>query len=340
MGTSNSGASVGKSQTKEVRGVALVKSCHAGSGEKAPAQILTLVFKGEGGKGLREWPARLWEDPRGVGPSLSVGSLVLAEGTVVRHNQEPQLRLTRITPLKASPEEIQAYIPQSPLSSGQGMARLDAFMESLSEPHLKMFGLELLADPEIRSLLEKAPAAKRNHHAVVGGLLEHTLEIMEMGDRIAPVLHLNRDLLLLGLLLHDLGKCWEISSQPGFAYTDDGRLLGHMFLGCDAIRKTASKIPDFPGILLKLLQHFILSHHGEMSYGSPVLPATPEAMAVHMLDNLSGQIYAMRAAKGGDGDEWGYERNRGAQIWHKGSDPEALVKLWKDGDPSTGQGAG
>jgi len=339
MGTSNDVSSVGKSQTKEVRGVALVKSRHAGSGEKAPAQIMTLVFKGEGGKGLREWSARLWEDPRGIGASLSVGSLVLAEGTVVRHNQEPQLRITRLTPLKASAEEIQSYIPQSSLPSNLAMARIDAFMESLSEPHLRQFGLELLSDPEIRSLFEKAPAAKRNHHAVVGGLLEHTLEIMEMGDRIAPVLHLNRDLLLLGLLLHDLGKCWEISSQPGFAYTDDGRLLGHMFLGCDAVRRTAERIPDFPEIFLKLLQHFILSHHGEMAYGSPVLPATPEAMAVHMLDNLSGQIYAMRAAKGAAGDEWGYERNRGAQIWHRGSDPVAMVKLSAAGDHSPGQGA-
>jgi 3'-5' exoribonuclease len=339
MGTSNDVSTAGKSQTKEVRGVALVKSRHAGSGEKAPAQIMTLVFKGDGGKGLKEWPARLWEDPRGIGASLSVGSLVLAEGTIVRHNQEPQLRITRLTPLKASEEEIQAYIPQSSLPSGQAMDRIDAFMESLSEPHLKSFGLELLADPEIRSLFEKAPAAKRNHHAVVGGLLEHTLEIMEMGDRIAPILHLNRDLLLLGLLLHDLGKCWEISSRPGFAYTDDGRLLGHMFLGCDAIRRVAGRIPDFPEIFLKLLQHFILSHHGEMSFGSPVLPATPEAMAVHMLDNLSGQVYAMRAAKGADGDDWGYERNRGAQIWHRGSDPVALAKLSGAGDRSPGQGS-
>ncbi len=340
MGTSSDAGSAGKSQTKEVRGVALVKSRHPGSGEKAPAQIMTLVFKGEGGKGFREWPARLWEDPRGVGASLSVGSLVLAEGTVVRHNQEPQLRLTRLTPLKASEEEIQSYIPQSSLPSNIGMSRIDVFMESLSEPHLRRFGLELLSDPEIRSLLEKAPAAKRNHHAVVGGLLEHTLEIMEMGDRIAPVLRLNRDLLLLGLLLHDLGKCWEISSKPGFAYTDDGRLLGHMFLGCDAIRKTADRIPDFPVILLKLLQHFVLSHHGEMAYGSPVLPATPEAMAVHMLDNLSGQIYAMRAVKGADGDGWGYERNRGAQIWSRGSDPVALAKLTESENDSSGQGAG
>jgi 3'-5' exoribonuclease len=339
MGTSIDASTAGKSQTKEVRGVALVKSRHAGSGEKAPAQIMTLVFKGEGGKGLKEWPARLWEDPRGIGASLAVGSLVLAEGTVVRHNQEPQLRITRLTPLKASPEEIQSYIPQSTISSSLAMARIDAFMESLVEPHLKKFGIELMSDPEIRSLFERAPAAKRNHHAVVGGLLEHTLEILAMGDRIAPILRLNRDLLLLGLLLHDLGKCWEISSQPGFAYTDDGRLLGHMFLGCDAVRRTAGRIPEFPGTLLKLLQHFILSHHGEMAYGSPVLPATPEAMAVHMLDNLSGQVYAMRAAKGSDGDEWGYERNRGAQIWHRGSDPAELAKLSGKKDPSTGQGA-
>ncbi len=332
MGSPQSTSSQTKNPDKEIRGVALLKSRHAGSGERAPAQIMTLVFRDNSGKGLREWPAKLWDDPKKVGESLKVGGLVMAEGQIVRLNGEPQIRITRIAPLKASPEEVRDFIPQSALGAEGGLSRIEALLESLSDPWLGRFGSELLADSEIRALFSKAPAAKRNHHAMVGGLLEHTLEIMEMGDRIAPVLRLNRDLLLLGLLLHDLGKCWEISSDPGFAYTDEGRLLGHMYLGCEATRRVASRIPDFPPMLLKLLQHFILSHHGEYSYGSPVLPATPEAMAVHLLDNLSGQVFAMRAAKPPSGEDWGYDRNRGAQIWARGSD---LSTLSKSGSPET-----
>lgn len=308
--------------SKMVKGVAFVKSKSVQDAKNGPALFLDLVFRSESPGGpLREIPARLWDGADSVASRVEPGMLVYAEGQEIIFNGENQIRLARVQPLKAKPEEIREYIPQTTLSVSSGMDRLREYLESLEDPLLRSLGLGILSDPEVSAGLPLAPAAKKNHHATLGGLLEHTLEIMEMGHRIAPVLGLNRDLLLLGLFLHDIGKCWEISSQPGFSYTDEGRLVGHMYLGCEKVAQVARNIDGFPETYLRMVQHFILSHHGEFAYGSPVLPSTPEAIAVHFLDNLSGQVNAMRKVQPQDRDQWGFEKNRGAYIWKKGSDP-------------------
>lgn len=304
------------------KGVALVKTKTVNEGKNGPSMFLTLTFRGEGKGDLPvDYPARLWDNVAAVDPQIKVGGLVMAEGQVILYNNETQIKLSRIEALKATEEEIQAFIPRSQVETAPAMARIREYMEAFSDPHLRDFGLALISDPEVVERFPRAPAAKRNHHAMVGGLLEHTLEIMAMGNAVAPILSLNRDLLLLGLFLHDIGKCWEISSQAGFAYTDEGRLVGHMALGVEKCTQIARRLPDFPERTLRILHHFILAHHGEFEYGSPVLPATPEAMAVHMLDNLSGQVFAMRQVAASGPDGWGYEKNRGAFIYKEGSDP-------------------
>ena len=214
------------------KGVALVKTKTVNEGKNGPSLFLTLTFRGEKKEDPPvDIPARLWENAGSADPGIKVGGLVMAEGQLIMYNNEQQLRLSRIEPLKASEEEIAAFIPKSRVEGATGMARLREYMDSLSDSHLKAFGGEILRDPEVAELFPRAPAAKRNHHAMVGGLLEHTLDIMAMGDAVAPILSLNRDLLLLGLFLHDIGKCWEISPSAGFSYTDEGRLVGHMALG-------------------------------------------------------------------------------------------------------------
>ncbi len=309
---------------KIVKGVAFVRSKSLQEGQTGASLVLGLVFKSSRGAGLTtEYSARLWENPEKVASVVRVGGLVVAEGQEYAYNGETQLRLSRVEPLNATEEEVRSFVPKGTADAEEGMGRLRTYMESLGDPLLRQFGLNMLDDPEIRIRFPSAPAAKKNHHATLGGLLDHTLEILEMGSRVAPVLSLNRDLLLLGLFLHDIGKCWEISSRPGFSYTDEGRLVGHMYLGCEKVAQVARRIDGFPETYLRVLQHFILSHHGEMAYGSPVLPSTPEAMAVHFLDNLSGQVNSMRKVQPQDKDQWGFEKNRGAYIWKKGSDPSA-----------------
>ena len=134
-------------------------------------------------------------------------------------------------------------------------------------------------------------AAKSVHHGFVGGLLQHTLAVMKMCDYIAsqyPVV--DRDLLITAALFHDIGKMWEISEFPANDYTDEGQLLGHIFLGAELIGKEAALIPGFPPALAAELRHCILAHHGELEYGSPKKPAMAEALALAFADNMDAKL--------------------------------------------------
>jgi len=144
----------------------------------------------------------------------------------------------------------------------------------------------------------QAPAGVRNHHAYLGGLLEHVVTLLDAADRILPLyLELDRDLLLAGIFLHDIGKIRELSYSKAFAYTDEGQLVGHLVIGVEMLDEKAAKVPDltgepFPKELLLRLRHMILSHHGTHEFGSPRLPMTPEAIALHHLDNLDAKVHS------------------------------------------------
>ena len=145
----------------------------------------------------------------------------------------------------------------------------------------------------------QAPAGIRQHHAAyLGGLIEHIVSLTEAADRLIPLYpELDRDLLLTGIFLHDLGKVRELSYKRVFSYTDEGQLVGHLVIGVEMLNEKAAKVPDltgepFPAELLLRLKHMILSHHGSYEYGSPKLPMTPEAIALHCLDNLDAKIHS------------------------------------------------
>src|SRR5438270_5295008 len=143
----------------------------------------------------------------------------------------------------------------------------------------------------------KAPAGTRVHHAYLGGLLEHVVTMLDAADRLAPLYpDLNRDLLLMGVFLHDLGKVRELSYDWSFGYTDEGQLVGHLVIGVQMLNDKAARVPDltgepFPPDVLLRLQHMIVSHHGSYEFGSPKLPMTPEAIALHYLDNLDAKVH-------------------------------------------------
>jgi 3'-5' exoribonuclease len=156
-----------------------------------------------------------------------------------------------------------------------------------------------LDDEPLVSAFLRAPAAKSIHHAFVGGLCEHTLSVLQLGWRVCDHYpQLDRDLVTAGCLLHDIGKAREISPDPGFEYTDEGKLVGHLVLTCQLIREKASRIPDFPSELEWRITHLVAAHHGRHEYGSPKEPATLEAMVLHAVDELDtrvssfGQLFA------------------------------------------------
>ena len=153
----------------------------------------------------------------------------------------------------------------------------------------------ILADPAIAEAYREAPAAKQLHHAWLGGLLEHVVSLLTLADRVAPHYPLlDRDLLLTGVLLHDIGKIRELSWEIGFEYTVEGVLLGHIQIGAALAERAMDSLPNFPPKLKTLVLHMILSHHGKLEFGSPKLPMIPEALVLNFLDDLDAKMQAVQ----------------------------------------------
>jgi 3'-5' exoribonuclease len=153
-----------------------------------------------------------------------------------------------------------------------------------------------LADEQFMYGYCKAPAAKGMHHVYLGGLLEHSLSVVRLVESIVPLYpDLNRDLLVVGGLLHDLGKVAELSYDRAFEYTDEGRLIGHISIGVEMLTERIATVPGFPRELGMLLKHLLLSHHGQYEYGSPKRPKTVEATILHYLDDMDSKINGIRA---------------------------------------------
>jgi 3'-5' exoribonuclease len=173
-------------------------------------------------------------------------------------------------------------------------SQLESFVASLKNPHLKLLVNTILSDPAIATAFREAPAARQLHHAWLGGLLEHVVSLLGLADRVAahyPLL--DRDLLLTGVVLHDIGKIRELSWGIGFDYTIEGTLLGHIQMGVDIVEKAIAGLPEFPSRLRTLVLHMILSHHGKLEFGSPKLPMIPEALALNFVDDLDAKMQAV-----------------------------------------------
>ena len=159
---------------------------------------------------------------------------------------------------------------------------------------------EFLSDKDLMEKFKRAPAAVNMHHSYLGGLLEHTLNLLELALVIGPKYpQVNMDLLLAGTFLHDIGKTQELEYDIAFKYSDEGQLIGHLVIGAIMVEQKARNVQDetggvFPQELMQMLQHIILSHHGEHEFGSPVLPKTAEAIILHYIDNLDAKVEQVR----------------------------------------------
>jgi 3'-5' exoribonuclease len=221
---------------------------------------------------------------------------VRVKGAVTNYNGRLQLRLDKARfALDTEIADFSAFFPVSSRPVPEMLAELDGYIGSVQDPWLHKLLTDLFVqDRDLRAAFALAPAAKSMHHAYLGGLLEHTLSVMGMAERAcAHYRSLNRDLVLTGVCLHDVGKTAELSYQRSFGYTDAGNLLGHIALEAEWISRAVGKIPAFPEELRLQILHIILSHHGRLEFGSPVLPKTPEALLVHHLDDLDGKLEAM-----------------------------------------------
>ncbi len=236
-------------------------------------------------------PAVMWDGLTEELRSLPEGEILKAQVTLGAYQGQRQLtvlRARRATADEVVPEE---YLPSSGKDPAALLASLDETVERMNNPHLKQLLQAMLCDPEIRPRLSKAPAAKAIHHAVIGGLLEHTMSVVGLCQLLAdyyPVI--DRDLLTAAAILHDLGKIRELTWNRVFDYTDAGRLIGHITLGVALIQEHLRHLPEFPAPLAMELLHCILSHHGEYEWGSPKRPKTLEALVLHYAENLDGKV--------------------------------------------------
>ncbi len=188
------------------------------------------------------------------------------------------------------------FIPVSVRPLDEMERELDALIETFTDPDYKKLLQTIFADPDTRAKFVKGPAAASVHHAWCGGLIEHVLSACKTAQSIAEQRpYLNRDLLMTGVLLHDIGKIEEINSSPGFSYTDTGRLCGHIVLGALLVERNILKLENFPKKKRDLILHMILSHHGSLEFGSPVTPYTMEAVALHHLECLDAKVQGIQS---------------------------------------------
>jgi 3'-5' exoribonuclease len=238
---------------------------------------------------------RVWEpgDPRIV-RDFERGDLVKVRGCVLRFDDRCQIKVEQLRKALDGEADLKDMLPCSAHDIEELWKQLEASVASIANPDLKRLVKALLDDPELAKAYREAPAARQLHHAWLGGLLEHVVSLLGLADRVAahyPLL--DRDLLLTGVILHDIGKVHELTWQSGFDYSVEGVLLGHIQIGVDLVEKTIARLPEFPGRLRTLLLHMILSHHGKLEFGSPKLPMIPEAVVLNFLDDLDAKMQAM-----------------------------------------------
>ena len=188
------------------------------------------------------------------------------------------------------------YLPKTTKNVDELWQTLGEFVESYKNPHLKALVLAFMNDPVIATAYRNAPAAKTLHHAFIGGLLDHVVSLTRSCDLVARNYpQIDRDLLLTGAFLHDIGKIHELAYSRSISYTTRGQLLGHMIIELEMLQAKLAGLPGFPPELKVLLEHLIISHHGQYEFGSPKLPMFPEALMLHYLDDLDSKMESMRA---------------------------------------------
>ncbi len=240
--------------------------------------------------------AKMWDNVEEVLNLFEQDDFLKIKGLVNKYKNRFQLTIHKLRKLADSEIEFSDYLPKTTKNIDELWQSLSDYVASFQNPHLKALIQGFMADPEIARAYRNAPAAKTLHHAYIGGLLDHVVSLFRSCDLIARNYpQVNRDLLLSGAFLHDIGKIHELAYNRSFSYTTRGQLLGHMVIELEMLQAKLAQAPDFPPELKTLLEHLIISHHGEYEFGSPKLPMFPEALLLHYMDDLDSKMEAMRA---------------------------------------------
>jgi 3'-5' exoribonuclease len=240
--------------------------------------------------------AKMWDNVEEVLNAFEQDDFLKVKGLVNKYKNRFQLTIHKLRKLGETEIEFSDYLPKTARNIDELWQALAAFVASFQNPYLRSLVEAFMSDPEIAAAYRSAPAAKTLHHAYIGGLLDHVVSLFRSCDLVCRnYSQINRDLLLTGAFLHDIGKIHELAYNRSFSYTTRGQLLGHMIIELEMLQAKLALVPGFPPELKTLLEHLIISHHGKYEFGSPKLPMFPEALLLHYMDDLDSKMEAMRA---------------------------------------------
>jgi 3'-5' exoribonuclease len=241
---------------------------------------------------------RLWNASESITRQINPGDFVKAKGKVQLFQGALQIILSDVQTVHGEKFDMTDFLPHTEQDISKLQEKLRTLLFKASDLHLRALAQAFFMDEKLIREFCKAPAGIRQHHAYLGGLLEHVVTMMDAAERLMPIYpNLNRDLILMGIFLHDLGKVRELRYDSAFNYTDEGELIGHIVIGVEILNeklKQAEQLSEetFPQELQLRLKHMIVSHHGQLEFGSPKLPMTPEAAFIYYLDNLDARTHA------------------------------------------------
>jgi len=257
--------------------------------------------------------ARMWDQFDAAVKDINRDDFVKVQARVEIYRNKPQLSLLQLRLAKPDEIDLADFLPQTKEDVEKLYAQLLEYAGSIGNPWLKKLVTGIVSDPGIALRYKRAPAAKVMHHAYLGGLLEHVIGLCGLAKQIATHYpELDVDLLLTAAMLHDVGKLDELCYERAIGYTVEGQLLGHIVMELETVSKAMDAIPGFPANLKTVVQHLLISHHGQYEFGSPKLPMIREAMAFHYMDDLDSKLAAARAALAMDTGEPDWSAYSGA----------------------------
>ena len=242
-----------------------------------------------------ELDGKIWDNAREWDKAFKRGDIVHLESRAVNYKNNVQLSIVEVKKAEEEEIDISDYMPAAAKDGEVMLGELLTFFEGIKDLHLKALLDSFFQDEAIVTDFKKAPAAKGFHHVYIGGLLEHTLSVTRLLDLVCNHYRgINRDLVITGGILHDIGKIHEFSYGRIIDYTDEGRLIGHIVMGAEMVDNKIASLKGFPADLAMELRHLLLSHHGELEFGSPKRPKTVEALIVHYIDDLDAKVNAFQ----------------------------------------------
>jgi 3'-5' exoribonuclease len=247
--------------------------------------------------------AKVWDNALEVYETFKVNDVIKVDANVELYNKELQLVVRRLRLSEADEFDLSDYLPHSDKDTNETLLELQAYASKVQNPHLKALLEKFFDDSDFLKKFVNAPAARNIHHVYVGGLLEHTLSTVRLCDYLTTQYQsLDADLLLTMTILHDIGKVDELEVSPSINYTEQGNLLGHIIIGIQLIDEKIALIPDFPPNLKMLVEHMVLSHHGQSDWGSPRPPMFLEAEMLHRADDMDVKVDIFTRALSQDRD--------------------------------------